>query len=441
MTLCQLSATEAARQIRDGLISSEELTQDCLNRIEAVDGDIQAWTHLDPDYALEQARARDEQRLTGQPLGPLHGVPVGIKDIFDTSDMPTENGTPLHAGRQPDDDAMIIAMLRQAGAVIMGKTVSTELAYFAPGKTRNPHDPERTPGGSSSGSAAAVAAHMVPVALGSQTNGSVIRPASYCGTYGYKPTHGLISRTGVLKLSRALDTMGIFARSIEDLALSAEIIMAFDAKDPDMRPRAVPPLLKTALSEPPVEPDLAFIKTAAWKDINEDSSEAFVELAGALSERCYEDTLPEEYDQAWHYQQTLMSVDMAHNLRGLYATGKDKLSPTMVEMIETGQQASAVDYCMAMEMREHLNTEISGLFDRYDAIITPATSGEAPLGLDATGSPAFCTLWTYLGVPSITIPLLSGANDMPIGVQLIGPRGDDARLMRTARWLVDYLSE
>jgi Asp-tRNA(Asn)/Glu-tRNA(Gln) amidotransferase A subunit family amidase len=441
MTLCQLSACEAALQIRDGLISSEELTQDCLNRIEAVDGDIQAWTHLDPDYALEQARARDQQRQNGQPLGPLHGVPIGIKDIFDTSDMPTENGTPLHAGRRPDDDAMIIAMLRQAGAVIMGKTVTTELAYFSPGKTHNPHNPERTPGGSSSGSAAAVAAHMVPIALGSQTNGSVIRPASYCGVYGYKPTHGLISRTGVLKLSQVLDTMGVFARSIGDLALTAELIMAFDAKDPDMRPRAVPPLLETALSEPPVEPDLAFIKTAAWKDIDEDSSEAFVELAEALNERCFEDTLPDEYDQAWDYQQTLMSVDMAHNLRGLYNAGKDKLSPTMVEMIEAGQQARAVDYSMAVEMREHLNTEISGLFDRYDAIITPATSGQAPLGLDATGSPAFCTLWTYLGLPAITIPLLSGANDMPIGVQLVGPRGDDARLLRTAHWLVDYLSD
>src|SRR5688572_15206480 len=209
-----LSATEAAGLIRDGIISSEQLVEACLARIREVDPQVQAWTFLDPDYALAQARALDELRLLGQTIGPLHGVPVGVKDIFDTADMPTENGSVIHAGRTPSRDATAVSRLRAAGAVIMGKTVTTEFAYFSPGKTRNPHNPEHTPGGSSSGSAAAVGSGMIPLALGSQTNGSTIRPAAYCGIIGFKPTHGLISRHRIAALSRALDHVGVFARSV-----------------------------------------------------------------------------------------------------------------------------------------------------------------------------------------------------------------------------------
>ena len=217
-----LSASDAARLIRDGTISSEQLVEACLARIHEVDERVQAWAFLDPDYALARARAADAWCSEGKPTGPLHGVPVGIKDIFDTADMPTENGSVLYAGRTPSRDATAVARLRAAGAVIMGKTVTTEFAYFTPGKTRNPHNREHTPGGSSSGSAAAVAAGMVPLALGSQTNGSTIRPAAFCGVVGFKPTHGLISRCGVLTLSRTLDHVGLFARSIDDVALLAE---------------------------------------------------------------------------------------------------------------------------------------------------------------------------------------------------------------------------
>ena len=219
-----------------------------------VDGEVQAWAFLDPDYALAQARAADELRLSGQPTGPLHGVPIAIKDIFDTADMPTENGSLLHAGRTPSRDATAVAMLRAAGAVIMGKTVTTEFAYFSPGKTRNPHNPEHTPGGSSSGSAAAVAAEMVPLALGSQTNGSTIRPAAYCGVIGFKPTHGLIPRQGILALSRTLDHVGLFARSIDDIALLAEQLVGYDERDPDTRPRARTPFIDVAAEEPPLPP-------------------------------------------------------------------------------------------------------------------------------------------------------------------------------------------
>src|SRR5881296_719485 len=234
-----LSATDAARLIRDGVISSEELVQACLARVRETDAEVRAWAFLDADHAVAQARGADEVRLSGQAIGSLHGVPVGIKDIIDTADMPTENGSVLHAGRTPSRDAAVVAMLRAAGAVIMGKTVTTEFATRTPGKTRNPHNPAHTPGGSSSGSAAAVAAGMVPLALGSQTGGSTIRPASFCGVYGFKPTHGLVPRHGMFQLSRSLDHVGLFARTIEDIALLASLLVGYDERDPDTRPREI----------------------------------------------------------------------------------------------------------------------------------------------------------------------------------------------------------
>src|SRR5262249_30046225 len=209
-------------------------------------------------HALEQARAADERKRSGQQIGPLHGVPVGLKDIIDTADMPTENGCALHKGRTPREDAAVVTRLRAAGAVILGKTVSTECAYYSPGKTRNPWNPEHTPGGSSSGSAAAVAASMVPLALGSQTNGSVIRPAAFCGVYGFKPTHGLIARSGILQLSRTLDHVGLFARSLDDIALLAEELVGYHEADPDTCPRARLPFRPISRQEPPIQPQLAF---------------------------------------------------------------------------------------------------------------------------------------------------------------------------------------
>src|SRR5687768_16031449 len=296
-----LSASDAARAIRDGAISSEQLVEACLARTREAEPAVQAWHFLDPEHALKQARDRDDQRRQGAATGPLHGVPVGIKDIIDTTDMPTEDGTPLHAGRTPDDDATVVAMLRQAGAVIMGKTVTTECAYFHPGKTRNPHNPEHTPGGSSSGSAAAVAAGMVPLALGSQTNGSTIRPASFCGVYGFKPTHGLVPRGGMLRLSRALDHVGLFARSIEDIALLGEQIVGFDERDPDTRPRARPPFVATAAQEPPLSPRFAFVRGPSWERIEKETEEAFAELAESLGDAVQQIDLPLPGDVlAWH---------------------------------------------------------------------------------------------------------------------------------------------
>src|SRR5262245_9269272 len=255
-----LGACEAARMIREGAVSSVEVVQACLARVREVDGQVQAWAFLDPDYALAQAHAADEYRLSGQPIGALHGVPVGLKDIIDTADMPTENGSVLHAGRTPSRDASVVARLRGAGAVIMGKTVTTEFATRTPGKTRNPHNPGHTPGGSSSGSAAAVATGMVPLALGSQTAGSTIRPAAYCGVHGLTPPHGLVSRAGMLQLSRSLDHVGLFARSLDDLALLLEPLAGHDELDADTRPRARVPYRHVAAEPPPLEPMFGLVK-------------------------------------------------------------------------------------------------------------------------------------------------------------------------------------
>jgi Asp-tRNA(Asn)/Glu-tRNA(Gln) amidotransferase A subunit family amidase len=433
----RLSALAYATSIREGRITSLELVEGCLKRIEAREAEVQAWAFLDPEYARAQAKAADEWRKRGRPLGPLHGVPVGVKDIVDTHGMPTENGTVLHAGRRPGRDSTVVSLLRQAGAVIMGKTVTTELAVYAPNKTRNPHDLERTPGGSSSGSAAAVADGMVPLAIGSQTNGSVIRPASFCGVYGYKPSHGLISRTGVLAQSQPLDTIGVMAAALDDLALLAEPLMTFDDRDPAMRPQARPDLLAMLREAPPVPPRLAFVRSPVWGQAAEDTQAGFAELASALGDRVEEVELSSSFDQAIELHTTIMEADLAKSFAREYESGRDRLSARLREMIESGQRTLAVDYNRALERVAALGAILDELFTQYDAILTPAAPGEAPVGLGSTGSPVFCTIWTLCGVPAVTLPLLTGVSGMPIGVQLVGPKGDDGRLLRTARWLIE----
>lgn len=440
--LNQLHAIDAARGIREGVFSSEQLVQSCLAQVQATDETVRAWAFLDPEYALEQARAADEWRLEGRSLGALHGVPVGIKDIIDTHDMPTEDGTVLHAGRTPVRDATLVARLREAGAVIMGKTVTTELATYAPGKTRNPHDPDHTPGGSSSGSAAAVAAHMVPLAVGTQTNGSVIRPASYCGVFGFKPTFGLISRHGVLKQSRWLDQAGVFARCVEDLALIAESLIGFDEHDPDTRPAARPQLLATAMQDPPIRPWVMFVKTPVWDKAEAETQEAFAELVENIGEPIMACDLPEPFGHALDWHRTIMEADLAKNYDADYERGADQLSASLRGQIERGRGVLAVDYTRALDKIPLLNGALNELFDlRCDVILTPATTGTAPRRLESTGDPMFCTLWTLCGMPAVTLPLMQGANGLPLGVQLVGRRGDDARLLRVARWLVNHVQQ
>lgn len=432
-----LSATDAARAIREGALSSEELVAACLARVGEVDGQVQAWAYLDAEHALMQARALDAERRAGYAVGPLHGVPVGVKDIFDTADMPTENGTVLHRGRTPRKDAAAVARLRAAGAVILGKTVTTECAYFTPGKTRNPHNPEHTPGGSSSGSAAAVAAGMVPLALGSQTNGSVIRPAAFCGTFGFKPTHGLVPRSGVLKLSRTLDHVGVFARTLEDVALLAEELVGYDEYDPDTRMRARMPFTTLAAEEPPVEPVLAFIKTPQWERAEPETREAFDELVAALGSRVEEVELFPSASEAWDWHRTIMEAEMAANLEREWQQGRDRLSERLRALIEHGRDVRAVDYQRAVASAAQLQESFEDLFvQRYDAILTPSAPGTAPKGLASTGDPAFCSLWTLCGLPSLNLPIMRGTDGLPLGVQLVGRRYFDGRLLRTARWLV-----
>jgi Asp-tRNA(Asn)/Glu-tRNA(Gln) amidotransferase A subunit family amidase len=433
--LAGMSATEAAASIRDGRVKSRELVEACLARVDQVEPTVQAWTFLDREHALRQADAADAAHSRGEPQGPLHGVPVGVKDIFDTHDMPTEDGTPLHAARTPRRDAHAVARLRAAGAVILGKTVTAELAFSSPGKTTNPHDPARTPGGSSSGSAAAVAAAMVPLAIGSQTAGSTIRPAAFCGIVGFKPTHGLISRTGALRLSRTLDHVGVFARSIEDAALAAECLIGHDEEDPDTRPLARPSLAAAAASEPPLPPRLAFVPTAAWDHAEPETRDAFDELVAALGDRITRINLPSMFDRAVAWHKTVMETDMAAGLIEEYERGQAQLSAPLRAALERGRKHSAFEYAQALAAIPKLNLALDDLFFEYEAFVTPAAPGVATSGLETTGNPVFCSTWTFCGVPTVTIPLLQGGTGLPMGVQLVAKRGDDARLLRTARWL------
>ena len=434
--LSGLTAAETARLIAGGAVSSEEHVRACLARIEETEPAVRAWAHLDPEFALEQAREADLQRMRGLPCGPLHGVAIGIKDIIDVAGLPTEDGTVLHAGRLPRHDATVVGRLRAAGAVILGKTVTTELASYAPGKTRNPHNPEHTPGGSSSGSAAAVAAGHVPAALGSQTNGSIIRPASFCGVYGFKPSFGLVPRGGVLRLSRALDHVGVLGRSLEDMALITECIAGSDDGDPDTRPpRARPPLSAVLAQEPPMPPKLALVRTPFWDRLDEDAQGALEELAESLGSHVEPFALPESAAQAIDWHRSIFEADLAASFELEYERGADRLSASIRSQIERGRQVTAVDYQKALARIEIVNEGFEELFASFDAIVTPATLGTAPKGLAATGDPLLATLWTYCGMPALSLPLAGGENGLPLGIQLVGARGDDARLLRTARWL------
>ena len=437
--LAGLTAIEAAERIADGDMSAEDYVGACLERIKAVDDKVHAFVHLDRDEALTQARALDERRRNGKPLGPLHGVPVAIKDIFDTADYKTECGSPLLKGRQPMRDCTAVARLRAAGAVIIGKTVTTEFAYFHAGPTRNPHELDRTPGGSSSGSAAAVAAGMVPLAVGSQTNGSVIRPASFCGVYGIKPTHGTISRHGALILSKALDHVGVFARTLADAALILDVLAGYDENDTDTRPVAAPAFLEMLIEEPPMPPQLAFVRTPMWDKADAETRAGLEALATRLGDAAAVVDLPETYAAAWDDQRVIMATDMAHNFGALVARGGDASSQQLRDLLAEGGRTNAPRYLAARDNAPRYAAGIAEIFKQYDAILTPSAPGVAPKGV-ATGNPVFNTLWSLTGLPAVTIPLLSGEGGMPIGVQLVGPAGDDARLLRTANWLVNTLA-
>ncbi len=433
-----LTACEASARITDGTLSAEAYTAACLERIEALDRELGAFAHLDPDHALAQARARDEWRRQGRPLGPLHGVPVAIKDIFDTADYPTECGSPILAGRRPGTDATVVRRLREAGAVIIGKTVTTEFAYYHPGKTRNPRNRDHTPGGSSSGSAAAVAAQMVPLAIGSQTNGSVIRPAAFCGVFGIKPSRGLISRAGALPLSRTLDHVGAFARSLEDLALILDVVVGSDPADPDSEPFAARDFRRSAGEPRSSAPRLALVRTPVWDKADPEARAALEAVAERLHAR--EVDLPDSCRAAWDAHRAIMAAEMAFNL-GKFVERGGEVSQRFRDLIAEGSKVTAAHYLAAVRDAQRHAEAVGRIFDDgIDAIITLSAPGTAPLGLGTTGDPSFCTFWTLVGVPSINLPLIDGANGLPIGVQLCGALRHDARLMRTARAVVAQLA-
>jgi len=439
MVEARLSAVDAARKIAAGQLTSEDLVSASLARIEAREPEVLAWVHIDPGAALEQAKARDAERSNGEVLGPLHGVPVGLKDIIDTVDMPTENGSDLFAGRMPEYDATVTKLLRQAGAVILGKTVTTEFALSGARATRNPHDLERTPGGSSSGSAAAVADDMIPLALGSQTGGSMLRPASFCGVHGFKPSFGSISRAGVFILSRRLDHIGLYARNLEDLAMTGDILMVNDCDDPEMCYHADRFLLD-ALAEPlPEMPRLGVFKGPPWEFVENGVLAIFQNLVRQLGDDIQDVIIPPVVEDALLVHAIIMNASATAN-PGRYLEHADKLLPETVKRISAGLEISAVDYVGAIDKAEAIRDALDQILENFDALITLAAPGEAPIGLRSTGNPVFQKIWTLTGMPSISLPLMKGPSDMPIGLQIIGRRGRDTELFRIAQWVEDKLS-
>jgi len=435
--LCFLSATEITKGIQSGDLKSEQVLESFSKRISEFEKTVKAWEYYDPEFIGAKAMQADDYKNLGRPIGPLHGLPIAIKDIFGTNDMPTRCGTPLASGVHTKDDAAIVSFLRNSGALMMGKTVTTEFAYFDPGKTTNPHDETRTPGGSSSGSAAAVASFMCPVAIGSQTNGSVIRPASYCGVIGYKPTYGLVSRKGVLKQSHLLDHVGIFARHIEDIALVAKEIIRHDINDISTIPYAVSNIVEISQEDPPFDPNFVFLKTSKWKNMDKDSVKSFENFLKKYKKNVEVLDAPSYFDDIFKYHQIIHETDMSYAFSDYYAKSKNKLGKKLVEAIERGLKYKASEYVEACENREYLYKLFEETFQDYHAILTPATTGVAPKTLKQTGSPEFCTIWTYLGMPALSLPLLEGEGGMPLGIQIVGEKFDDARLMRTSNWLIN----
>jgi len=422
--LWSLTATEMAAHLRAGEVTSVALVESSLHRIEAREDAVQAWEWLDATHALEQAYRLDREDIRG----PLHGVPVGIKDIIDTADMPTCYGSPIYDGHQPVADADCVRRVREAGGVILGKTVTTEFATFRPGKTRNPHDPDRTPGGSSSGTAAAVADGMVPLAFGSQTVGSVVRPASFCGVVGFKADFGRFDLTGVKPLASRLDSLGFFARSVRDVALFADAVSG----KPDAGMIAVP-------NRPP---RVALVRTAQWDQAESSSREAVEATAALLAEsgaEIGEPDLPSEFADLPYIQNLIFTAGAVEALAGEWRDHRDRLSPQLRAVLEEGQAHGPAEIAKAEAAADRCRAFMDELFESYDFVLAPAAPGEAPIGLDRTGDPLFSRMWTLLHGPCLSLPGHRGESGMPVGVQLAGPRGGDDRLLAWSDWLAERL--
>ncbi|MFC4271214.1 amidase [Sneathiella chungangensis] len=436
-----LSATEAVRKIHEGTLRSVDLVQACLDRIDETDDEIGAWVHIDRDAALAQAEEMDKLRRAGKPMGALHGVPVSLKDIIDTQNLPTERGTPVFKGRQPSADAAIVERLKDQGAIILGKTVTTELAFVHAAETKNPHNLAHSPGGSSSGSAAAVAAFQVPLAIGTQTNGSVIRPASFCGTYGFKPTRGVISRRGILQTSKNLDQVGVFGRTLEDVALLADVIKGYDPADSLSYPRPRPHMLNGCQAEAPVEPEFVWLELPFDDRLALDAREGLEEVMMALGDRIEKIAVPSAFGGFVDAQRVIHEYEICDHLHEMFSKHWAQISADLQAIVERGRQISHSQYEEALEFMSSANEYFEVFFNDYDAVLTASAPGEAPKFGNGTGDPIFSTIWTLCGLPCVSLPLLVGENSLPIGVQLVAKSEQDDRLLRTANWLQNKLGE
>jgi Asp-tRNA(Asn)/Glu-tRNA(Gln) amidotransferase A subunit family amidase len=420
-----LGLIEAAQRIRTRRFTSEEYVRALLGRIGSCDEEIQAWAWLEPSEAIEAARLSDSYLRSGGTPGPLQGLPIGVKDVFATAGMPTEMGSPAFAGYIPTESARVVELLEAQGAFVMGKTVTAECAFLSPGKTRNPWNPLHTPGGSSSGSAAAVAAGFVPAALGTQTNGSVIRPAAFCGVVGFKPTQGLIPIEGALTFSHTLDQPGIFTRRVEDAAmLTASLTEECSQFSPGISTRFAPPRL-------------AAVRTPVWEQAEDYARQMFMENVHILRRggaHVEEVELPQIFSLAHRAIGIIMASEAALNLEDLYLKDAPLLSPTLKGFLIEGKDIGVVDYLQALKIRRSLQDELGGFLATYDAVITPPAMGEAPATLEHTGSPGFCSIWSLCGVPAITVPVGFGPHGLPLGLQIAGSKGKDGPLLSTARW-------
>ncbi len=413
----ELSATQAAAQIASGQLTSEALVRDCLAHISEREPSVEAWAWLDAESPLRTARELD----AGPRRGPLHGIPVGVKDIIDTCDMPTGYGSPIYAGHRPRADAACVAMLRNAGAVIMGKTVTVEFATRHPGKTRNPHNPEHTPGGSSSGSAAAVADSMVPLALGTQTGGSTIRPAAYCGVVGHKASYNAINRAGVKPVAESLDTLGLFARTVEDTQLLFSAMTA------------------TAIHAPLEHaPRIGFCRTPQWQHADAATMAALEAAVAAVSRAAgpiAEVVLPAAFDAMAKAQCAINEYEQSRAFGYERRNFPAQLSATLSELLAKSDRSTYADWVRGTEAAVECRQLLRPIFNAYDVLLAPSATGEAPRGLSTTGNSVFNRMWTALHVPTVTIPVFTGPSGLPMGLQLIGAFGEDQKLLACAAWV------
>ena len=426
--------SELVNQVKEGKITPIEICKLYIDRVEEFEKDIKAWAYFDKNLLIEKAEAADAYRRTGKPIGPLHGIPVALKDIIGTIDMPTECGTVLRKGKIQAENAEIVNLLESAGAIVMGKTSTSELAYLGPPATKNPHDYSRTPGGSSSGSAAVIASLMAPLSIGSQTGGSIIRPASYCGVVGYKPSYGLISRSGVLRTSKNLDHIGLFGKTVEDVALLAKTLIKKDSKDDVTINYSSSNFVEEVKKELLFEPKFIFYKTDYWKIIDKKSRESFEYFIKSFKNIEVFDN-PPYFKDIHGYHQIIHETDLANNFENYYKKHKTKLSKYMQTAIVNGNKHSAKEYAKAIDFKNQSYESYQEVFEEYNGVLTPSSPGVAPKGLKSTGTAEFNKVWSYFGTPCISLPLLEGEDNLPLGVQVIGELHDDHRFLGSARWL------